>query len=178
MNEWQFVTQSLKSNTLFHLECNATFSSSIFLADLKSYPVQRGLSCTDPRFVADTATLLKWRLNSWLKLRGWRKVWRQVKSNINKVSDHFQIKVVLLKLYILYVNCISWNALWLMTPTVHLKTKTKTNTECLKDQTYAIFSKSREFNDIKYDILAGQMVNFLLVNQTRPYHDIKVVALF
>ena len=42
---------------------------------------------------------------------------------------------------------------------VHLKTKTKTKiktktkTEFLKDQKYAMFVKSREFKDIKYDIL-------------------------
>ena len=31
------------------------------------------------------------------------------------------------------------------------KTKTKTNTKCLKDPSHAIFLKSREFKDIKYD---------------------------
>ena len=31
------------------------------------------------------------------------------------------------------------------------KTKTRTNTKCIEDPTYAIFSKSREFKDIKYD---------------------------
>ena len=31
------------------------------------------------------------------------------------------------------------------------KTKTKTNTKCLKDPSNAIFLKSREFKDIKYD---------------------------
>ena len=30
-------------------------------------------------------------------------------------------------------------------------TKTKTNTKCLKDPSHAIFLKSREFKDIKYD---------------------------
>ena len=33
----------------------------------------------------------------------------------------------------------------------HTKTKTKTNTKCLKDPSHAIFLKSREFKDIKYD---------------------------
>ena len=35
----------------------------------------------------------------------------------------------------------------------HTKTKTKTmtKTKCLKDPSYAIFSKSREFKDIRYD---------------------------
>ena len=41
--------------------------------------------------------------------------------------------------------------LWLITPTVHVKTKTKT---------YAIFSVSRGFKDIKYHILSSQPVNF------------------
>ena len=31
------------------------------------------------------------------------------------------------------------------------KTKTMTKTKCLKDPSYAIFSKSREFKDIRYD---------------------------
>ena len=31
------------------------------------------------------------------------------------------------------------------------KTKTKTKTMCKEDPTYAIFLKSREFKDIKYD---------------------------
>ena len=31
------------------------------------------------------------------------------------------------------------------------KTKTKTKTKCLKDPSQAIFSKSREFKDIRYD---------------------------
>ena len=31
------------------------------------------------------------------------------------------------------------------------KTNTKTKTKCLKDPSHAIFSKSREFKDIKYD---------------------------
>ena len=31
------------------------------------------------------------------------------------------------------------------------KTKTKTNTKCLKDPSHAIFLKSREFKDIRYD---------------------------
>ena len=30
-------------------------------------------------------------------------------------------------------------------------TKTKTKTKCIEDPTYAIFLKSREFKDIKYD---------------------------
>ena len=30
-------------------------------------------------------------------------------------------------------------------------TKTKTKTKCLKDPSHAIFSKSREFKDIRYD---------------------------
>ena len=35
----------------------------------------------------------------------------------------------------------------------HTKTKTmaKTKTKCLKDPSYAIFSKSREFKDFRYD---------------------------
>ena len=38
------------------------------------------------------------------------------------------------------------------TPTkTNTKTKTMTKTLCLKDISYAIFSKSREFKDIKYD---------------------------
>ena len=44
-----------------------------------------------------------------------------------------------------------------MTPTVHVKTKTKT--ECLKDPTYCY---------IKYHILSGQQVNFSIVKHTRP----------
>ena len=37
----------------------------------------------------------------------------------------------------------------------HTKTKTKTmtKTKCLKDPSHAIFSKSMEFKDIKYDTL-------------------------
>ena len=35
--------------------------------------------------------------------------------------------------------------------TVMTKTKTKTKTKCIEDPTYAIFLKSREFKDIKYD---------------------------
>ena len=31
------------------------------------------------------------------------------------------------------------------------KTKTMTKTKCLKDPSHAIFSKSREFKDIRYD---------------------------
>ena len=31
------------------------------------------------------------------------------------------------------------------------KTKTRTNKKCLKDPSHAIFLKSREFKDIKYD---------------------------
>ena len=31
------------------------------------------------------------------------------------------------------------------------KTKKRTKTKCIEDPTYAIFSKSREFKDIKYD---------------------------
>ena len=31
------------------------------------------------------------------------------------------------------------------------KTRTMTKTKCLKDPSYAIFSKSREFKDIRYD---------------------------
>ena len=40
----------------------------------------------------------------------------------------------------------------IMTKT-HTKTNTKikTNTKCLKDTLHAIFSKSKEFKDIKYD---------------------------
>ena len=38
------------------------------------------------------------------------------------------------------------------------KTKTKAKTKCIEDPTYAIFSKSSEFKDIKYD-------------QTRPDQD-------
>ena len=34
---------------------------------------------------------------------------------------------------------------------VMTKTKTKTKTKCIEDPTYAIFSKSSEFKDIKYD---------------------------
>ena len=34
---------------------------------------------------------------------------------------------------------------------VKTNTKTKTKTKCIEDPTYAIFSKSREFKDIKYD---------------------------
>ena len=37
-------------------------------------------------------------------------------------------------------------------------TNTKTKTKCIEDPTYAIFLKSREFKDIKYD-------------QTRPDQD-------
>ena len=33
----------------------------------------------------------------------------------------------------------------------HTKTNTKTKTKCLKDPSHAIFLKSREFKDIKYD---------------------------
>ena len=47
----------------------------------------------------------------------------------------------------------------------------KTKTKCLKDPTYAIFSESRGFKDIKYHILSSQPVNFSLVNQTRPDQD-------
>ena len=34
---------------------------------------------------------------------------------------------------------------------VMTNTKTKTNTKCIEDPTYAIFSKSRQFKDINYD---------------------------
>ena len=34
---------------------------------------------------------------------------------------------------------------------INTKTKTKTNTKCFKDPSHAIFFKSREFKDIKYD---------------------------
>ena len=48
-----------------------------------------------------------------------------------------------------------------MTPTVNCKTntntktKTKTKTKCSKDPTYAMFSESRGFKDIKYDTHAS-----------------------
>ena len=45
------------------------------------------------------------------------------------------------------------NLIWLMTPTVHMKTKKKLKTKCLKNPLCAIFSESREFKDIKYHIL-------------------------
>ena len=52
------------------------------------------------------------------------------------------------------------NVIWLMTPTVHMKTKKKLKTKCLKNPLCAIFSESREFKDINITF-------FLLVNQTR-----------
>ena len=39
-----------------------------------------------------------------------------------------------------------------ITPTVHIKSKTKTKTKCSKDPTYVMFFKSRGFKDIKYYI--------------------------
>ena len=39
------------------------------------------------------------------------------------------------------------------------KTKTKTNTKCLKDPSHAIFFKSREFKDIKYDTNSDHKYN-------------------
>jgi len=43
-------------------------------------------------------------------------------------------------------------------------TKTKTKTKCIEDTTYAIFSKSREFKDIKFH-------HFITSSQTRPGQD-------
>ena len=37
------------------------------------------------------------------------------------------------------------------------KTKTVTKTKCLKDPSHAIFSKSREFKDIRYDAMTKTM---------------------
>ena len=50
----------------------------------------------------------------------------------------------------------------------YTKTKTKTKKECLKDPTYAIFSESRGFKDIKYHILTSQPVNFSLIIPSSP----------
>ena len=65
------------------------------------------------------------------------------------------------------------------------KTKTKTKTKCIEDTTYAIFSKSREFKDIKYHhfitsplhhfitsslhhFIAASLHHFITSSQTRP----------
>ena len=65
------------------------------------------------------------------------------------------------------------NVIWVMTPTVHVKTKTKT--KCLEDPTYALFSESRGFKDIEHHILTVNWSTFYW--SSRPDQTLRTCVL-